>query len=469
MAGKYGFKDGGGRMPGLSTIAAIATPQAAGGIGIVRISGPEALKVADNVFKAKNKRLLSESEGYRAYYGKVWDNALAVDEAVCLVFRAPHSYTGEDTAEISCHGGLYILQRVLKAVLMSGAVPAQAGEFTKRAFINGKIELADAEAVMNLISAQGEQAVSAALNALEGSLSKKIHGCADILIHCAAQMSAWVDYPDEEIEEIGFEALRAKFMQVKTALSELLSGFDAGRAVTQGVETVIVGRPNVGKSTLMNLLTGFERSIVTEFAGTTRDIVEETVRLGGLVLRLADTAGMRETDNPVESIGVERALGRLKRAELVLAVFDGSDLLNDEDRKLLENCKGKLTVAVINKTDLPRALDFDYINGIAAETVEISAASGEGMDRLSNAVAKLLGTDRFDPGAAMLATERQRSCCFKAVACIDEALDAIDAGQTMDAINVCTDSAIEFLLELTGEKAGEAVVNEVFSSFCVGK
>lgn len=456
-------------MPASSTIAAISTPQAAGGIGIVRISGPDALKIADSVFKSSNGLLLGQSEGYRAYHGKVWDKALAVDEAVCLVFRAPHSFTGEDTAEISCHGGLYILQRVLQAVLNEGASPAQAGEFTKRAFLNGKISLAQAEAVMSLICAQGEQAASAALNALEGALSKKIHGCAEVLIHAAARMAAWVDYPDEEIEEISLENLKSVFLQVKSTLAELLNGFDAGRAVTQGVETVIVGRPNVGKSTLMNLLTGFERSIVTEYAGTTRDIVEETVRLGGLVLHLADTAGLRETDNPIESIGVERARSKLKRADLVLAVFDGSDSLTQEDRQLLENCKEKLTVAVINKNDLPRALDLDYINEIADETVEISAASGEGLESLSQAVARLLGTEYFDPGAAMLATERQRACCVKALTCIEEALTAIEDGQTMDAINVCTDSAVEFLLELTGEKAGEAVVNEVFSNFCVGK
>jgi tRNA modification GTPase len=256
---------------------------------------------------------------------------------------------------------------------------------------------------------------------------------------------------------------------VKEALKELLSNFDMGRAATQGVETVIVGRPNVGKSTLMNLLTGFERSIVTEYAGTTRDVVEETVRLGELVLHLADTAGMRDTDNPVESIGVERALKKLNSADLVLAVFDGSDSLTNEDRQLLQNCKEKLTIAVINKNDLPRALDLEYINSIAADTVAISAVTGEGLDGLSKSVARLLGTDSFDPGAAMLATERQRACCERALTLIDEALTAAEGGQTMDAINVCTDAAIEALLELTGEKASEAVVNEVFSRFCVGK
>lgn len=456
-------------MPAESTIAAIATPRAAGGIGIVRISGDNALKVADAIFKPSNGLLLSRSEGYRAYHGKVWDNGVAVDEAVCLVFRAPHSFTGEDTAEISCHGGLCIMQRVLQAAIGTGAVPAQAGEFTKRAFLNGKIELSQAEAVMSLVSAQGEQAAQAALNALEGALSKKIHSCAEILINASAQMSAWVDYPDEDIEEISPANLHKRLLRAKIILEELLSGFDAGRAVTEGVETVIIGRPNVGKSTLMNLLTGYERSIVTEYAGTTRDVVEETVRLGELVLRLSDTAGLRDTDNPVESIGVDFARRKLAHADLVLAVFDGSDSLTNDDKQLLESCREKLTLAVINKTDLPRALDLEYINSIAAQTVEISAASGEGLERLSEAVSRLLGTDKFDPGAAMLATERQRNCCERAVNRLEEALAAIDCGQTTDVVQVCVDSAIEALLELTGEKAGEAVVNEVFSRFCVGK
>lgn len=322
-------------MPKSKTIAAIATPPAAGGIGIVRISGDEALRVADKVFKASNKLFLSQSDGYRAYHGKVWDEQTAVDEAICLVFRAPHSYTGEDVAEISCHGGLFIMRRVLQAVLNAGAAPAEAGEFTRRAFCNGKIDLDQAEAVMSLISAQGDRAAIAALNALEGNLGKKIHACAEPLVRAAAGLSAWVDYPDEDIEEIEPESLKAMFLQVKTQLEDLLLNYDAGQAATRGVETVIVGRPNVGKSTLMNLLTGYERSIVTEYAGTTRDTVEETVVLGGLTLHLADTAGLRETSNPVESIGVERAMKKLSGAQLVLAVFDGSDPLTGKTSNCL--------------------------------------------------------------------------------------------------------------------------------------
>lgn len=456
-------------MPQSKTIAAIATAQAAGGIGIVRISGEDALPIADKVFKASNGLVLSQSEGYRAYHGKVWDEGTPVDEAVCLVFRAPHSYTGEDVAEISCHGGLFIMRRVLQAVLSAGASPAQAGEFTRRAFCNGKINLDQAEAVMSLISARGEQAAVAALTSLEGNLSKKIHACAKPLIRIAALLAAWVDYPDEEIEAVEAERLKETFSQVKMQLEALLENYDVGQAATVGVETAIVGRPNVGKSTLMNLLTGYERSIVTEYAGTTRDTVEETVVVGGLTLHLADTAGMRVTDNPVESIGVDRAMKKLSRAQLVLAVFDGSDSLTVEDKHLLEQCKGKRTIAVINKTDLPRAIDLSYINSIAIQTVEISAASGEGIEKLAETVTQLLGTEDFDPATAMLANERQRLCCKRAVKWLDKALETLEIGHTLDATGVCLDAAIEALLELTGEKADEAVINEIFSSFCVGK
>ena len=456
-------------MPSSKTIAAIATPQAAGGIGIVRISGDEALKIADKVFKASNKLLVSQSEGYRAYHGKVWDKAVAVDEAICLVFRAPRSYTGEDVAEISCHGGVFIMRRVLQAVLNAGAVAAQAGEFTRRAFCNGKIDLDQAEAVMSLISAQGEQAALAALGALEGNLGRKIHLCVEPLLQAAAGLSAWVDYPDEKFDEIKPEHLKTLFCEVKTQLEVLLENYDVGQAATRGVETVIVGRPNVGKSTLMNLLTGYDRSIVTEYAGTTRDTVEETVILGGLTLHLADTAGIRASDNPIESIGVQRAMKKLSRAQLVLAVFDGSDLLTEEDKQLLEHCREKRTIAVINKTDLPRAIDLAYINDMAAQTVEISAVSGEGLEQLADAVAKQLGTEDFDPAGAMLANERQRACCRRAVKWLNNALATVEQGHTLDATGVCLDAAIEALLELTGEKAGEAVVNEIFSEFCVGK
>ena len=441
---------------------------AAGGIGVIRISGKDAIEIASRVFVPSGKKQVNNMPGYTAAHGTVTDAGKPIDEAVLLVFRAPHSYTGEDVAEISCHGGVYVVSRVLRAVLNAGAEPAAPGEFTKRAFLNGKLDLTEAEAVMSLISAQGEQSAGAALTALEGALSKKILAAAQILITDSAYLAAWVDYPDDEIEEISTDKLISDYEQVLESLESLLSNYDAGRAVTEGVDTVIAGKPNVGKSTLMNYLAGFRRSIVTDIAGTTRDVVEDTVRLGNVVLHLADTAGIRETANEVEKIGVDFAVGRVERAALVLAVFDLSRETDSEDMAVLELCKDKCAVAVVNKDDLEPKFDKSVLRQFE-HVVYISAKDGTGAEKLSEAVEKALGTDSVDTSAALLANERQRICCEKAAECVREALCALKMNMTLDAVTVSTDSAINELLTMTGEKATDAVINEVFSRFCVGK
>ena len=364
---------------------------------------------------------------------------------------------------------MYVTQRVLRAVLNAGAEAAGPGEFTKRAFLNGKIDLAGSEAVMALISASGKRAADAALNTLEGKLSGEIRKSADKIIAVSAALAAWVDYPDDEIPETSPSELRAVFSEVRDTLNSLVRRFDCGKVLTEGVDAVIVGRPNVGKSTLMNMLTGFDRSIVTPLAGTTRDVVEEKIRVGEMILRIADTAGIHETDNPVENIGVALAKKRLERAEIVLAVFDGASPLSQDDIEILEECKSKLTVAIINKTDLPRAADIEILRHSAGETVELCASTGEGIEQLEQAITKLLSASEFDPGAACLTGERQRSCCVKAIGHLEQALAALNEGVTADAVNVCADCAVDSLLELTGEKASNAVVDEIFSRFCVGK
>ena len=451
------------------TIAAIATPQAAGGIGIVRISGTDAVAVAEKIFAPVRRVKLTASKGYRAYFGKVVEHGEALDEAVCLVFRAPHSYTGEDVAEISCHGGMYITSRVLQAALSAGARSANAGEFTERAFLNGKMDLSEAEAVMGIVSAQGEQAAKAALNALDGVLSRKIRAVTQTVVTAAAGIAAWVDYPDEDIEAVHTDNLRAAFLDAERQLQTLLDRFDAGQAVTQGVDTVIVGRPNVGKSTLMNLLSGTERSIVTHIPGTTRDVVQETVRLGNLVLHLSDTAGLRETDNPVEQIGVARAREQFARATLILAVLDGASSLTAEDRDILSVCKDRLCIAVLNKEDCGEDVKREDVLPYTPYVVRLSAKDGSGYDALCRCVEQALGTEAFDPSSAMLANARQKDCCLRAAEALRQAMEAIDGGMTLDAVNVCADECIAALLELTGEKVSDAVVHEVFSRFCVGK
>ncbi|MBP3442685.1 MAG: tRNA uridine-5-carboxymethylaminomethyl(34) synthesis GTPase MnmE [Clostridia bacterium] len=452
-----------------STIAAISTPMGTGGVGIIRISGEKAFGICDRIFKAFSGKTLSDSEGYRAHYGRIFDGENAVDEVICLVFRAPHSYTGENVVEINCHGGIFLTKKILRLVFENGASPAAPGEFTKRAFLNGKMDLSKAEGVMSLISAQGEQGANAAYNLLEGSLSRKINDINSSLLSVAAHMAAWVDYPDDEIEEIDTENLRNTIQNAMNEINTLLARFDSGMAVTTGVDAAIVGKPNVGKSTLMNLLTGYDRSIVTSVEGTTRDVIEETVNLNGCILRLSDTAGMRETGDEVEKIGVDRSRKKLERSAIIFAVFDLSRELSDEDMELIELCEGKTVIPIINKTDLEKRADISIIENKLGKCVAISAKDGEGYDELCDTVATLIGTKDFDTSAAMLANERQRICCENAFASLKEALDAVDFGLTLDAIGVCIDGAITTLLELTGQKASEAVVDEVFRQFCVGK
>lgn len=453
----------------MSTIAAISTGQAAGGIGVVRISGKNALSVADRIFKTVSGIKLEKLSGYKAAFGKVFFEEKCVDEAVALVFKAPKSYTGEDVVEISCHGGLLVTKQVLRAALANGAVPAEAGEFTKRAFLNGKMDLTRAESVMNIISAKSEQAKSAALNTLDGALYKKVSEISLSLKKIAAQMAAWVDYPDEEIDDLSDEKLKETLLTAKTELEKLIKSFDVGKIIIEGVETAIVGKPNVGKSTLMNLLSGCEKSIVTSVAGTTRDIVEETVTLGNNVLRLADTAGLHDTQDTVEKIGVDRTRQKLDRASLVLAVFDSSTEIDDEDMEIIKMCNGKNAVAIINKTDLNTIFNAEKINKNFENVVYLSAKDRNGIQELEKTIEKTLGTADFDTSAATLMNERQLACCKAALQSIDEAISALEIGMTRDALNVNIDVAVESLDTLTGEKATESVVNEIFSQFCVGK
>lgn len=453
----------------MSTIAAISTGKAAGGIGVIRISGENALSVADRIFKTVSGIKLEKLSGYKAAFGKVFFEEKCVDEAVALVFKAPKSYTGEDVVEISCHGGLLVTKQVLRAALANGAVPAEAGEFTKRAFLNGKVDLTRAESVMNIISAKSEQAKSAALNTLDGALYKKISEISLSLKKIAAQMAAWVDYPDEEIDDLSDEKLKATLLTAKAELEKLIKSFDVGQIIIEGVETAIVGKPNVGKSTLMNLLSGCEKSIVTSVAGTTRDIVEETVTLGNNVLRLADTAGLHDTEDTVEKIGVDRTRQKLDRASLVLAVFDSSTEIDDEDMEIIKMCNGKNAVAIINKTDLNTKFNAEKINKNFESVVYLSAKDRNGIQELEKAIEKTLGTADFDTSAATLMNERQLACCKAALQSIDEAISALEIGMTRDALNVNIDVAVESLDTLTGEKATESVVNEIFSQFCVGK
>ncbi len=451
------------------TIAAIATPLGAGGIGTVRLSGERARQIADRVFRPAAGTPLAELAGYRAAYGTVYDGEARLDEAVALVFAAPKSYTGEDVVELSVHGGRLLVQQLLRVVLAAGARLAEPGEFTERAFCNGKLDLVQAESVMNLIGAQGTQELRLAQAARTGAVSRQIDGVRQTLLEAASQIAAFSDYPDEDLPALSLQRLTDELNDADAVLAGMLYDYDAGRVLREGVDTAIVGRPNVGKSTLMNLLSGVDRSIVTPVAGTTRDVIEETVRVGEVTLRLADTAGLRETEDAVEAAGVALAAARLERAQLVLAVFDASEPLTDDDKALLDRLKYRPHILICNKTDLAPGAPPPDFGEAAGPVVFLSAKTGEGQAELCRAVAEVTGTAFLNPDAAVLCSERQRAQAERAYLALRDAQEALQAGMTLDAVGVCIDDALAALLSLTGERVSEAVTREVFSRFCVGK
>lgn len=452
-----------------STVCAIATPAAVGGISVVRISGERAIEIAAKVFRPASGKPIAEMKGYTAAYGKIYDGGERLDDGVLLMFRAPHSYTGEDTCEISCHGGIYVTRRVLTACFKAGAEPAAAGEFTKRALLNGKMSLTEAEAVADMIAAQGEQSLSCSNSQREGALYRRAEAISDMIMDVSAQISAWIDYPEDDTPTVTEEWLQERLNAVKAELDELLSGYDTGRMIREGISCAIVGKPNVGKSTIMNALSGVRRSIVSDIAGTTRDIVEETVNLNGAVLLLSDCAGIRETDDEVERIGVEIMLKKLENADIVLAVFDGSREFEDEDRRLIERLRGKTVVPIVNKSDLETKLDINEITRTLGEPLVVSAKSDGFAERLGGEISERLRLDRLDASAGFLANERQRSCVIAAAEAVDSALEAAVLGVTPDVVGVALERALDSIYELSGKRASDEVINEVFKRFCVGK
>ncbi len=449
------------------TVAAISTPAGEGGISVIRISGAEALQVADRVFKAFNGKALTELKGYSAAYGRVVLGNENIDDGVALVFKAPHSYTGEDVVEISVHGGTIVARSTLRAIYGAGAYPAGPGEFTKRAFLNGKIDLAKAESIMGIISAKSDAALKISRAAREGRVSREIDSVIEYLLEAAASIAAYSDFPDEDIEGLNPDSFKKMLKACLDKLSALLKSYDAGRVLREGIDCCIAGKPNVGKSTLMNMLSGTERSIVTDIAGTTRDVIESRVQVGEVILNLADTAGIHETEDLVEKAGVDKAVQRLEAAPLVLAVFDTSLPLDAEDIGLLKRLDKKHTLIVLNKSDLEQRLDKAAFEGF--ETILVSAKSSSGIKELTEAVERISGAASLSAEDVVLINERQRSCVQRAFCALTEALDALETGMTVDAVGVCLDDCLAALLELTGKRVTSEVADEVFKRFCIGK
>lgn len=453
-----------------TTIVALATPPGAGGIAVVRLSGPESYRVTGQVFRPMNpEKKVSEAKGYTAMFGHFIARGKTLDEGVALFFRAPRSYTGEDVVELSCHGGMVIAQELITACIAAGAEPAGPGEYTKRAFLNGRMSLTQAEAVMDLIGAAGRQGAALAESALSGALARQIEEYKNQLVALAGHLAAWVDFPEEDVPDLEEDTLRGTLEQVCTGVRGLIGSYGGGAVLRQGVDAAIVGSPNVGKSTLMNLLAGFDRAIVTPIAGTTRDVVEQAVMLGGVRVNLFDTAGLRETGDVVEAEGIRRSRRKLEEAGLVLAVFDGSTLATEEDKELAQLCAGRPAIALVNKNDLEQQFDEGILEGRFFRVLRIAAGQGGGVPELEQAVRELLGVANLDPGAPCLVSQRQLAAAVSARDALQEGMQALDGGFGLDAVNVCVDDALAALCRLTGEDASESVIEEVFSKFCVGK
>lgn len=452
------------------TIAAIATGNVVSAIGIVRVSGDGALRAADAVFAPLSGRPLSSCPDRQLVFGVLRDaDGQPLDRCLATVSRAGHSYTGEDTAELQCHGSPVVLRLALEALFKAGARQARAGEFTKRAFLNGCMDLTQAEAVVDLIDAETEAAAKNAAGQLGGAIRGKADAIYDSLLDVIAHYQAVVDYPDEGVEDFELTAYEKAFAAAGEQLTALLASFARGRVLRQGVRAAILGRPNAGKSSLLNALLGYERAIVTDIPGTTRDTVEEAVTLGGVKLLLIDTAGVRETSDPVEKLGVERSKKAAEAAELVLAVFDGGAPLSPEDRAVLAAAKAApKRIAVVNKTDLPQTLDPSALAQDFDAVCEVSALDGTGLDALSAAVAALFPLPDA-PAGEILTNARQADAVSRALESLNGALEAARTGATPDIVLSETEAALGALGELTGRTVREDVTERIFERFCVGK
>ena len=456
------------------TIAAISTAPGEGAIGIVRISGDDAIRIADEVYRLKDKRL-KEQPSHTIHYGHILDpkNDEVIDEVMVTVLRAPKTFTREDVVEINCHGGIVAINRILQLVLRMGARLAEPGEFTKRAFLNGRIDLSQAEAVMDLIRAKTDKSMQMAMRQLDGELSKLIQNLRQEILNTLAQVEVNIDYPEyDDVEEMTLQLLREKTQQVSQGIRALLNTASQGKILRDGLKTAIVGRPNVGKSSLLNVLLREEKAIVTDIAGTTRDTIEEYVNVRGVPLQLIDTAGIRETDDVVERIGVERSRKALNEADFVLLILNQSEELMDEDLRLLEQTKDFKRIILLNKTDLQTKIDMDKVKEFAtdSEIVTTSMLKKEGIDQLEEKIADYFFQGQMNErDATYLSNTRHIALLEKAEQALQEVANGVDMGMPVDLIQIDFTHAWDLLGEITGDTVQDELLTQLFSQFCLGK
>lgn len=455
-----------------ATIAAISTAMSASGIGIVRISGENAMDVIAKIYRSKNgKKDIRTVVSHTIHYGFIYDGEEVVDEVLVMIMRGPHTYTGEDTVEIDCHGGVYAMKRVLETVLKNGAVIAEPGEFTKRAFLNGRLDLSQAEAVMDVIQAKNSMALKSSVEQLKGSVQWAVKEIRARLLHQIAYIETALDDP-EHFDLTGYPQELQKIVEKESEnISELLKTADDGRMIQEGIKTVILGKPNAGKSSLLNFLVGEDRAIVTEIAGTTRDILEEYISLNGITLRVIDTAGIRETEDVVEKIGVGKAKQMAENADLILYVVDSSLPLDDNDREIMELLSGRKSIVIYNKTDLEAAVDIEELKEkTGSPVIPVSVVEETGISQLEDEIKRMFfhGELSFND-EVYITNARHKAALEESKESLKLVMDSIAMGMSEDFFSIDLMNAYESLGRIVGESVGEDLVNEIFSKFCVGK
>ena len=452
------------------TIAAISTPRGEGGIGIVRISGNNALDILEKIFKPKSGKAIKELRNYSINYGHIFDGETLVDEVLVSIMKAPNTYTREDIVEINCHGGFVITEKVLEVVLKNGARIAEIGEFTRRAFLNGRIDLTQAEAVIDLIHGKTEKSVSLSLNQLRGDLKEQIEHLKKLVLDVAAHINVVLDYPEEGIDDPLPEHLVENLQEVLDTTDRLIRSYDKGKMIKEGIKTAIVGKPNVGKSSILNSVLKEERAIVTHVAGTTRDIIEEVVNLKGIPLVLVDTAGIRKTDDLVENIGVEKSKKLIESADLILFVVDGSRPLDEEDMKIHEAIKAEKVIGILNKIDIKEDIDLSPLTKIS-KWLEISAIKNQGIDEMEEEIYRHIIDENIEDSSQKITITnvRHKSALEKTKQSIENIFETIESGLPMDLMAVDIKGALDSLSEVTGEISSEDLLDHIFSNFCVGK